>query len=83
MLVEAKPGAAGAIGSQHMASARPDDHTMGLTFIALVQAPPAFGIRTPYGPVKDFVPVARLSNVPLVLLTGDMDITSMATWWLG
>jgi len=77
VVVEAKPGAAGAIGSQHVARARPDGHTMGLAFSALVQAP-AFGIKTPYDPVKDFIPVARLSDVPLVLLTSDIGITSMA-----
>jgi tripartite-type tricarboxylate transporter receptor subunit TctC len=77
VIVESKPGAAGAIGLQHVAGSPPDGHSMGLAFSALVQAP-AFGVKTPYDPLKDFIPVARLNDVPLVLLTGDMGITSLA-----
>ncbi|TFZ02729.1 tripartite tricarboxylate transporter substrate binding protein [Ramlibacter henchirensis] len=77
VVVESKPGANGAIGAQFVAKAPPDGHTMLLGFSALVQAP-AFGVKTPYDPMADFVPVARLNDVPLVLLTGDPSITSMS-----
>ena len=77
IIVESKPGAGGAIGAQFVARAAPDGHTMLLGFSALVQSQ-AFGIQTPYDTLSDFTPVARLNDVPLVLLTGDMSITSMA-----
>ncbi len=77
ILVDSKPGAGGAIGSQFVANAAPDGHTMLLGFSALVQAQ-AFGVKTPYDPLTDFIPIARLNDVPLVLLTGDMSITSLA-----
>lgn len=77
IIVDSKPGAAGAIGAQFVARSAPDGHTMLLGFSALVQAE-AFGIKTPYDPLTSFIPVARLNDVPLVLLTGDMSIASLA-----
>jgi len=77
VIVESKPGAGGAIGMQFVAKSAPDGHTLGLGFSALVQAP-AFGIKTPYDALADLVPVTRLNDVPLVLLTGDMGIRSLA-----
>ncbi|MBC5767025.1 Bug family tripartite tricarboxylate transporter substrate binding protein [Ramlibacter albus] len=77
IIVDSKPGAGGAIGSAHVAKSAPDGHTMLLGFSALVQAP-AFGVKTPYDPLTDFIPIARLNDVPLVLLTGDMSITSLS-----
>lgn len=77
IIVESKPGAAGAIGAQHVVRSAPDGHTMLLGFSALVQSE-AFGVKTPYDALTDLTPVARLNDVPLVLLTGDMSITSLA-----
>lgn len=77
VIVDSKPGAGGAIGAQFVARSAPDGHTMLLGFSALVQSQ-AFGIKTSYDTLNDLTPVARLNDVPLVLLTGDMDITSLA-----
>jgi tripartite-type tricarboxylate transporter receptor subunit TctC len=77
IIVESKAGAGGFIGSQYVARAAPDGHTMLLGFSVLVQAA-AFGQKPPFDTVKDFIPVARLNDVPLVLLTGDTGITSLA-----
>ena len=76
IIVESKPGAAGAIGSQFAARAAPDGHTMLLGFSALVQSE-AFGVKTPYNTLTDFIPITRLNDVPLVLLTGDMSIAGL------
>jgi len=77
IVVDSRPGANGAIGAQFVARSAPDGHTMLLGFSALVQSE-AFGIQTPYVTQTDFEPVARLNDVPLVFLTGDMGITSLA-----
>jgi tripartite-type tricarboxylate transporter receptor subunit TctC len=77
IIVESKAGAGGFIGSQYVARATPDGHTMLLGFSVLVQAA-AFGQKPPFDTVRDFTPVARLNDVPLVLLTGDMGIASLA-----
>jgi tripartite-type tricarboxylate transporter receptor subunit TctC len=77
IIVDSKPGAGGAIGSQFVARSAPDGHTMLLGFSALVQSQ-AFGVKTPYDALTDFIPVARLNDVPLVFLTGDLSITSLS-----
>jgi tripartite-type tricarboxylate transporter receptor subunit TctC len=77
IIVESKAGAGGFIGSQYVARAAPDGHTMLLGFSVLVQAA-AFGQKPPFDTLKDFVPVTRLNDVPLVLLTGDTSITSLS-----
>jgi tripartite-type tricarboxylate transporter receptor subunit TctC len=76
IIVESKAGAGGFIGSQYVAHAAPDGHTMLLGFSVLVQAA-AFGQKPPFDTMKDFIPVARLNDVPLVLLTGDTTIASL------
>lgn len=77
IIVDSKAGAGGIIGSQYVARAAPDGHTMLLGFSVLVQAT-AFGQKPPFDTLTDFIPVARLNDVPLVLLTGDLGITSLS-----
>jgi tripartite-type tricarboxylate transporter receptor subunit TctC len=77
IIVESKAGAGGFIGSQFVARAAPDGHTMLLGFSVLVQAA-AFGQNPPFDTEKDFIPVARLNDVPLALYTGDLSINSLA-----
>jgi tripartite-type tricarboxylate transporter receptor subunit TctC len=77
IIVDSKAGAGGIIGSQFVARAAPDGHTMLLGFSVLVQAT-AFGQKPPFDTLTDFIPVARLNDVPLVLLTGDLGIASLA-----
>ncbi|RYZ13410.1 MAG: tripartite tricarboxylate transporter substrate binding protein [Comamonadaceae bacterium] len=77
IVVESRAGAGGLIGSQYVARAAPDGHTMLLGFSVLVQAA-AFGQKPGFDTMTDFIPVARLNDVPLVLLTGDLGITDLA-----
>ena len=76
IIVDSRAGAGGFIGSQYVARAAPDGHTMLLGFSVLVQAA-ALGQKPPFDTVTDFIPVARLNDVPLVLLTGDMSIANL------
>jgi tripartite-type tricarboxylate transporter receptor subunit TctC len=70
VVVETKAGAAGAVGAQYAASAKPDGYTIlshnnGLAGYAEVDA--LFG-RQPKTTRADFIPLARLSADPVLLL---------------
>jgi tripartite-type tricarboxylate transporter receptor subunit TctC len=73
VVVETKAGAAGSVGAQVAASAKPDGYTLlshnnGLGGYAEVDK--LFG-RTPKTTHADFIPLARLSADPVLLLVND------------
>ena len=73
VVVETKAGAAGAVGAQFAASARPDGYTLlahlpSLSGFAAVDT--LFG-RTPKFTRADFIPIARLTDGPMVLVVND------------
>ena len=73
VVIETKAGAAGAVGAQVAASAKPDGYTLLLHIVSLS----GFSeVDRVYGrPVKftndDFIPIARLIADPMVLLVND------------
>jgi tripartite-type tricarboxylate transporter receptor subunit TctC len=73
VVLETKAGAAGAVGAQFAASAKPDGYTLlahlpSLAGFAAVDT--LFG-RTPKFTRADFIPIARLTEGPLVLVVND------------
>lgn len=73
VVVETKAGAAGAVGAQYAASQKPDGyallaHLPSISGFAAVDQ--LFG-RTPKFTRADFVPIARLTEGPMVLLVND------------
>jgi tripartite-type tricarboxylate transporter receptor subunit TctC len=68
VIVENKGGAGGAIGSQLIASAKPDGYTIGLATISTHVVNPSCNKRLPYDPIKSFTPVALLGNMPNILV---------------
>jgi tripartite-type tricarboxylate transporter receptor subunit TctC len=73
VVVETKSGAAGAVGAQYVASAKPDGYTLlahlpSLAGFAAVDK--LFG-RTPKFTRDDFIPIARLTEGPMVLVVND------------
>jgi tripartite-type tricarboxylate transporter receptor subunit TctC len=71
VVIETKPGAAGAVGAQVAAAAKPDGYTL---LVHLVSLSGFAEVDRLYGrPVKftldDFVPIARFISDPLVLIT--------------
>ncbi len=66
VVVENKPGAAAAIGSEAVAKATPDGQTILLGASYMTLAPHLFA-NLPYDPQKDFTPVGVGTSIPLAL----------------
>ena len=66
---ENKPGAAGIIGTQVAMAAPPDGYTLLVTSSGPMAVNPGLYSKLPYEPLRDFVPVAGLAIVPLILAT--------------
>lgn len=71
VVVENRAGGAGVIGSEVVARAEPDGHTL-LAVVSTHVANRYFLPSLPYDPIKDFTPVALLSRNTMVLVTGSM-----------
>lgn len=67
VVVENKPGAAGAIATDLVAKSNPDGYTLLVTSSTHYTTP--WLEKTPYDAVGDFTVVARLANTPLILVT--------------
>jgi tripartite-type tricarboxylate transporter receptor subunit TctC len=76
VIVDAKPGAAGVVGTVHGVNAAPDGHTILLGYSHLTQAY-AFNQKRPYDALKDLIPVARICELPMLYLTGDPSIQTL------
>jgi tripartite-type tricarboxylate transporter receptor subunit TctC len=68
--VENMAGSDGAVGTTAVAKAAPDGYTLLATSNRLTIAP-HLAKQPSYDPVKDFVPVARIAVIPLVLVTSE------------
>jgi tripartite-type tricarboxylate transporter receptor subunit TctC len=67
IIVENKPGASGTIAARAVAMADPDGYTLLAHSSAHIIAPSTVA-NLPYDPIKDFVAVAPLGNLPNVLV---------------
>ncbi|MBS3997391.1 MAG: tripartite tricarboxylate transporter substrate binding protein [Hydrogenophaga sp.] len=67
-VIENRAGAGGNIGTDAVAKAKPDGHTILITSIGMATNKPLYGKLT-YDPAKDFAPVSLLAVVPNVLVT--------------
>ncbi|WP_159596187.1 Bug family tripartite tricarboxylate transporter substrate binding protein [Hydrogenophaga sp. BPS33] len=68
MVVENREGAAGAIGARAAASAPPDGHTLLLAASPPFAVTPTLQKSPSYHPVQDFTPIARIAEMPMVLV---------------
>lgn len=69
VLVENRPGAGGVLGSEVVAKAAPDGHTVLLVTVGHAVNPYILP-KLPYDTQKDFVPVGMLASVPSLLVVG-------------
>jgi tripartite-type tricarboxylate transporter receptor subunit TctC len=67
VIVENKPGANGAIGTDFVAKAPADGYTLLFGYIATHGINPALS-KVPYDPIKDFAPVAQIAEAQGVLV---------------
>ena len=68
VVVENRPGAGGNIGTQAVAKAPRDGHTLLMTISSSQAINPALYRKPGFDPVKDFRPIGLIGSVPNVLL---------------
>jgi len=68
VIVDNKPGAGGAIGSDVVAKAQPDGYTLLLATSSTHSIGPSFGGKLPYDAVGDFTPIAHVGDAPSIML---------------
>ena len=70
VIVENKPGAGGAVGSEFVAKAPPDGYTllMGVTGSHGISV--SLNLKLPYHPLRDFAPISMVVSAPLVVVVG-------------
>jgi tripartite-type tricarboxylate transporter receptor subunit TctC len=73
VVIENKVGAAGQVGGQYAAHAKPDGYTLLVHIVSIsgfAEVDKLFG-RTPKFTRADFIPIARLTAGPMILLVND------------
>src|SRR6185503_20666210 len=73
VVIETKAGAAGAVGAQFAANAKPDGYTILVHIVSIsgfAEVDKLFG-RQPKFTRADFMPIARLTAGPMVLVVND------------
>jgi tripartite-type tricarboxylate transporter receptor subunit TctC len=68
VVVDNRGGAGGALGAEIVAGASPDGYTLLVGSTGLLSIAPVINSRLRYDPVKDFAPIALITNVALVML---------------
>jgi tripartite-type tricarboxylate transporter receptor subunit TctC len=67
VIIDNKPGASGNIGNQFVARAKPDGHTLLLSYSGYHVGNPHLFKQAGWDPIKDFAPVAMLTRAPQVI----------------
>jgi tripartite-type tricarboxylate transporter receptor subunit TctC len=68
IVVEARPGAGGAVGTEAAARSTPDGYTLFMGNNSTHGSNPAVYPKLPYDAVKDFAPISFVASVPYVLV---------------
>lgn len=68
IVVEARPGAGGALGTEAAAHSAPDGYTLFMGNNSTHGSNPALYAKLPYDAVNDFAPISMVASVPYVLI---------------
>jgi tripartite-type tricarboxylate transporter receptor subunit TctC len=68
VVIENRAGGGGNVGAHAVATATPDGYTLLLTSPGPIVINPFLYKRLPFDPQKDFVPIALVARVPIVLM---------------
>lgn len=68
VIVENKGGAAGVLGADAVAKAKPDGYTLLIGNVGTQSVNPSLYKKLPYDPATAFAPVSMIAELPLVLL---------------
>jgi tripartite-type tricarboxylate transporter receptor subunit TctC len=68
IVVEARPGAGGALGTEAAARSAPDGYTLFMANNSTHGSNPALYPKLPYDAVADFAPISMVASVPYVLV---------------
>ncbi|MEF7612351.1 tripartite tricarboxylate transporter substrate binding protein [Aquincola sp. MAHUQ-54] len=81
VLVENKPGAAGALGAREVARAPADGHTLFFVNNGILSVTPQVVKSAGFDGVKDFAPVALVSTAPMfVVVNGSVPATDVRSY---
>ncbi|MFD1576975.1 Bug family tripartite tricarboxylate transporter substrate binding protein [Ramlibacter ginsenosidimutans] len=81
VIVDNKPGAGGAIGTDLAARAPADGYTLLLGTSSTHSVAPAFGMKLPYDTAKDFTPIVQVGDAPnLMLVPNDTPAKDVKEW---
>ncbi|QRF63302.1 tripartite tricarboxylate transporter substrate binding protein [Variovorax paradoxus] len=79
VVVENKPGAGGNIGTQQVATAKPDGYTLVLGHDGPLTINPHIYARLGFDPLKDFEPIGKIGDVPVLIVANvDLQANSIA-----
>ena len=68
IIIDNAPGAGGTVGATKVARAKPDGYTLLVGHVGYMAAAPSLYKKLQYDPVKDFEPVFRFPDTPMVLV---------------
>lgn len=71
VIVENQPGAGGTIAVGRVAKAANDGYTLVLSGDAAIVGDARFGVKLPYDPAADLVPVSQIAMTPNILVVGN------------
>jgi tripartite-type tricarboxylate transporter receptor subunit TctC len=82
LVIDNKPGAGGAIGSDMAAKAPPDGYTLLLATTSTHSIGPAITPKLPYDPVRDFTPIGHVGDAPSIMLVPNSSPAKTVREWI-